>query len=164
MSRWNTWLAELQPELFAEIDPELAREKGVANGDWVTVSTSRAQVEARALVTSRMQPLRVNGRVTHVVGMPYHWGPAGVVVGDVVNDLIGIALDPTVKIDEDKVFTCDLRKGRKNDPILQREFEDLQTNARNGGAVDRVHSEGAEMRQTSSAREQSSVAGAQEVR
>ena len=32
MSRWNTWLSELQPELFAEIDPELAREKGIANG------------------------------------------------------------------------------------------------------------------------------------
>jgi formate dehydrogenase major subunit len=158
MSRWNTWLAELQPELFAEIDPELAREKGVANGDWVTVSTSRAQVEARALVTSRMQPLRVNGRVTHVVGMPYHWGPAGVVVGDVVNDLIGIALDPTVKIDEDKVFTCDLRKGRKNDPILEHEFQDLQAPARNGGAVGRTHSEGAEMR------EQSTAADAQEVR
>ena len=110
------------------------------------------------MVTSRMQPLRVNGRVTHVVGMPYHWGPAGVVVGDVVNDLIGIALDPTVKIDEDKVFTCNLRKGRKNDPVLQREYEDLHASDRNGGAVDRTHSEGAEMR------EQAPQSNMQEVR
>src|SRR5437016_5659010 len=37
MSRWLPWLAELQPELFVEISPELAQEKGIQNLDWVRV-------------------------------------------------------------------------------------------------------------------------------
>jgi formate dehydrogenase major subunit len=145
MSRWNTWLSELQPELFAEIDPELAAEKVIQTGDWVTVSTARARVEARAMVTERVQPLRIEGRTIHVVGMPYHWGPAGVVGGDVVNDLVGVALDPNVRIHEAKAFTCDLRKGRKHDPALQRELRELQVEMPEGGANDRLQSEGAEM-------------------
>jgi formate dehydrogenase major subunit len=145
MSRWNTWLSELQPELFAEIDPALAREKQLETGDWVTISTARGQVEARAMVTERVQPLRINGRTIHVVGLPYHWGPAGVVVGDIANDLIGVAIDPNVRIHEAKAFTCNLRKGRKDNAVLLREYADLRAPAADGGAVDRTHSEGAEM-------------------
>ena len=51
MSRFDSWLCELQPEMFVEISPELAGERGVANGDWVVVSTPRGEIEARALVT-----------------------------------------------------------------------------------------------------------------
>ncbi len=114
MSRWNTWLAELQPELFAEISSQLAAEKGIANRDWVTITTSRTSIEARALVTERLRPLRVDGRLIHTIGLPYHWGPDGVVTGDVANDLIAVVLDPNVKIHEAKAFTCNLRKGRKS--------------------------------------------------
>jgi formate dehydrogenase major subunit len=114
MSRWNSWLAELQPALFCEIDQRLAEEKGVSNGDWVTITTSRSSIEARALVTDRVQPLRIGKRKVHVIGLPYHFGPSGLVTGDVANDLIGVALDPNVKIHEAKAFTCDLRKGRKS--------------------------------------------------
>ena len=46
MSRWLPWLTELQPELFVEISPELAREKGIANLDWVRVTTPRGPVRA----------------------------------------------------------------------------------------------------------------------
>ncbi len=148
MSRWNTWLSELQPELFVEIDPELAREKGIAHLDWVTVWTARAQVEAKALVTSRMLPMRIQGRTVHVVGFPYHFGPSGVVVGDVANDLIGVMLDPNVHIHESKALTCNLRKGRKDQPqeaILEQEYNDMRVPAEEGGAVERTHSEGAEM-------------------
>jgi len=145
MSRWNTWLSELQPELFVEISPALAAEKGIATGDWVTISTARAQVEARAMVTDRMQPLHIDGRTVHVIGLPYHWGPAGVVVGDIANDLVGVALDPNVRIHEAKAFTCNLRRGRKNDAVLQQEFEKLRAPATDGGTIGRVHSEGAEM-------------------
>ena len=115
MSRWNSWLSELQPALFCEIDARLAQEKGVANGDWVTITTSRSSIEARALVTDRVQPLRIGKRQVHVIGLPYHFGPSGLVTGDVANDLIGVALDPNVRIHEAKAFTCDLRKGRKSD-------------------------------------------------
>jgi formate dehydrogenase major subunit len=115
MSRWSSWLSELQPALFCEIDAQLAQEKGVANGDWVTISTSRSSIEARALVTDRVQPLKIGKRRVHVIGLPYHFGPSGLVTGDVANDLIGVALDPNVRIHEAKAFTCDLRKGRRGD-------------------------------------------------
>lgn len=113
MTRTLPWLAELQPELFAEINPELAAEKGIENGDWVTVSTARGEIEARALVTPRMKPLQVYGRTVHQVGMPWHFGWAGLAQGDVVNDLSAIVADPNVGIHEGKVFTCNLRKGRR---------------------------------------------------
>jgi len=56
MSRWNPWLTELQPELFIEMSPELATEKGIANLDWVRVTTPRSNVRAKALVTRRLRP------------------------------------------------------------------------------------------------------------
>lgn len=113
MSRWAGTLAELQPELFAEISPELAEEKGIENGGWLTVSTPRGKIEARALVTARMTPLTVNGKAVHTVGLPWHWGFAGLAQGDVVNDLSAIVADPNVSIHEGKVFTCNIWPGRK---------------------------------------------------
>ena len=114
MSRTLSHLAELQPELFAEISPELAAEAGVANGDVVKISTARGSIEARALVTERMRSLKINGRLVHQVGMPYHWGDRGVVKGDVVNDLLAISEEPNVKIFESKGLTCNLEKGGGN--------------------------------------------------
>lgn len=76
MSRNLSHLAELQPELFSEISPELAAELGVCNGDWVTVSSSRGSLEVRALVTDRISPLRLNGKTIHQVGLPYRGRPA----------------------------------------------------------------------------------------
>jgi formate dehydrogenase major subunit len=111
-------------------------------GDWVTVTTSRAEIEARAMVTERMQPLRIAGRTFHVIGMPYHWGPDGVVTGDVVNDLVGIALDPTSKIHEAKVFTGAKRKGRRADAIPS---GGPHASVAEGGTIGRSESEGAEM-------------------
>ena len=48
MSRWLPSLSELMPELFIEISPELASERGIANLDWVRISTPRAQIRAKA--------------------------------------------------------------------------------------------------------------------
>jgi len=112
MTRTVPWLAELQPELFAEISPELAAETGIENGDWVTVSTARGEIQARALVTPRMKPLQVYGRTIHQIGLPWHWGYQGLAHGAVVNDLSAIVADPNVGIHEGKVFTCNIRKGR----------------------------------------------------
>ncbi len=113
MSRTLPHLAELQPELFAEISPQLAAELGIVNGDWVTVSTPRSMIEARALVTARMTPLRVEGRLVHQVGLPYHWGPRGVVRGDVVNDLVALSEEPNVRIMEAKALLCAVARGRR---------------------------------------------------
>src|SRR5436190_4989299 len=77
MSRFNSWLNALQPEMFVEMSPELAAERGVGNGDWVTVRSARGAIEARAVVTRRMRPLAVEGRLVHQVGLPIHWGFTG---------------------------------------------------------------------------------------
>ncbi len=110
MSRFVPWLAELQPAGFVEISPELAAELGIANGDWVIVSTARGEAEARALVTERLQPLVIEGRVVHQVGMPWHFGYGGLAQGGVANNLSALIEDPNSRIHEAKAFTCHLRK------------------------------------------------------
>jgi formate dehydrogenase major subunit len=106
MTRTLSHLAELQPELFCEISPELAREIGADNGSTVVVRTPRGAIEARALVTSRMRPVTLRGRVLHQVGLPYHFGGRGLVTGDVVNDLVAISEEPNVRIMEAKALVC----------------------------------------------------------
>jgi len=110
MSRWLPWLAELMPELFCEISPELAAEKGIQNTDTVTIKTARGQIKARALVTRRMRPFNINGKTIHEVGVPWHWGWQGVAEGDVTNNLSALVADPNVTIHEGKVFTCNIEK------------------------------------------------------
>ncbi len=113
MSRYLQYLSELQPEMFIEVSPELAAERGLEHMGWCHVITSRAAVEGRVLVTERLSPLRVEGRVVHQVWLPYHWGAGGMVTGDSANDLFGISLDPNVLIQESKAGTCDVRAGRR---------------------------------------------------
>jgi formate dehydrogenase major subunit len=113
MSRWVPYLAELQPEMFCEVSPALAAERGLENAGWATVVTARGAVEARVLVTERMRPLTVDGRVVHQIGMPWHWGPNGYARGDAMNELTSISLDPNVHIQEDKALTADIRPGRR---------------------------------------------------
>ncbi|NYI98713.1 formate dehydrogenase major subunit [Streptomonospora nanhaiensis] len=113
MSRWTPYLAELQPEFFCEVSPELAAERGLTHGGWATVVTARNAIEARVLVTDRMAPLRVRGRTVHTIGMPYHWGPNGYSTGDAFNELSAIALDSNVHIQEVKALTADIRPGRR---------------------------------------------------
>jgi formate dehydrogenase major subunit len=120
MSRNVPWLAELQPEMFAEIDPQLAADRGIEDGGWMTISTARAEIEARASVTDRIRPLRVDGRLIHQVAMPWHWGYSGPNKGDTTNDLGGFMADPNVSIQESKAFSCDVRAGRRERQSTER--------------------------------------------
>jgi formate dehydrogenase major subunit len=115
MSRFDSWLNELQPEMFVELSPELAAERGVEHGGWLLVTTRRGAIEARAMVTSRVRPLEVDGRTVHQIGVPFHWGFAGETVGAIGNDLTSIVFEPNVSIHEAKAFTCDVRAGRLAD-------------------------------------------------
>jgi formate dehydrogenase major subunit len=110
MSRWIPWLTELQPELFVELSPELAAEKKIANLDWVTISSPRGAIRAKALVTRRLRPFTIDGKVVHQVGMPWHWGYEGLSRGDVVNELTALVGDPNVSIHEGKTFVCNVAK------------------------------------------------------
>nr|MBA2559962.1 molybdopterin-dependent oxidoreductase [Propionibacteriales bacterium] len=113
MSRYLQYLSELQPEMFVEVSPELAAERGLEHMGWCHVITARAAVEGKVMVTHRLSPLRIEGKVVHQVWLPYHWGSGGMVSGDSANDLFGISLDPNVLIQESKVGTCDVQPGRR---------------------------------------------------
>jgi formate dehydrogenase major subunit len=113
MSRNLPWLAELQPEMFAELDPVLAADRGIEDGGWMIIETERAEIEARARVTERMRPLKIDGRQIHQIALPWHWGFAGGAPGDSTNDLGVLGADPNVSIQESKAFTCNVRAGRR---------------------------------------------------
>jgi formate dehydrogenase major subunit len=115
MSRFNSWLNELQPEMFVELSPELAAERGIVHGGWLTVQSARGRIEARAMVTRRLRPLLVEGRVIHQIGLPFHWAFAGEVVGGNANDLTSLVADPNVSMHESKAFACQVRAGRLSD-------------------------------------------------
>ena len=119
MSRFLPLLAELQPEGFAEIDPVLAEQLRVANGEWVVISTLRGAIEARALVTDRLQPLEIDRRRLHQVGIPWHYGYSGIARGGIANDLSALVEDPNSFIHEAKAFTCAIRAGRLASSALE---------------------------------------------
>jgi formate dehydrogenase major subunit len=108
--------AELQPEMFAEIPTELGRELGIRSGDWVVIATPRGEVEARAMVTDRLRPFRVPAgggtRVVHQIGLPWHYGWAGLATRDVANVLTAVVGDPNTGMHENKALACNLRRGR----------------------------------------------------
>ncbi len=139
MSRWQPYLAELQPEFFCEVSPELAAERRLEHGGWATIVSPRGVVEARVLVTERMAPLTVDGRKLHQVGLPYHWGPNGYSRGDAANELLHLALDPNTHIQEAKAVSVDIRPGRRpRGPAagaLVREYQ------RRAGVTDRTGTE-----------------------
>jgi formate dehydrogenase major subunit len=114
MSRWLPWLDELQPEMFAEISPQLAAERGIEDGGWMTIVSPRAEIVARARVTERMRPLTIDRAIVHQVALPWHWGFGGPDGGDAANDLITLSGDPNVSIHESKAFVCDVRAGRSS--------------------------------------------------
>lgn len=122
MSRFVDTLAELQPEMFIEVSPQLAAERNLTHGDWCHVITGRSAVEGRVMVTERLRPLRVDGRTVHQVWLPYHWGTNGKVTGDSANDLFGVTLDPNVLIQETKAGTCDVLPGRRPHGAALREL------------------------------------------
>ena len=130
MTRTVPYLAELQPEMFCEVSPELARETGLEHGGWATIYTARAAIEARVLVTDRIPPVEIQGRTTHQVGLPYHWGSRGLTTGDAANDLSHMALDPNVHIQEVKAFTVGIRPGRRpRGPEVRRFVERMRKEA-----------------------------------
>ncbi len=130
MSRWLPYLSELQPEMFCEVSPEMAREAGLEHGGWATITTARSAIEARVLVTDRMTPLKVADRVVHQVGLPYHWGSNGLVTGDAANELLSVQMDPNVHIQDSKAGTCDVQPGRRpRGPALLEYVEEYRRRA-----------------------------------
>ncbi len=125
MTRWQPWLAELEPAMFVEMGRELAEIKKIRNGDKVIVRSVRGAVEAVALVTVRLRPLAVDGRLVHQVGIPYHYGwattadreygpgdrkPEVLTFGDSANLVTPNIGDGNTMIPETKAFMVDVIK------------------------------------------------------
>jgi len=115
-TRSNKWLAELQQEMFAEINPADAAERGIADGSFVWVTGVNAKAKVRALVTSRVPK--------GVLWMPYHFGgwfdgkelrsnyPAGtdpIVLGESANTITSYGYDPATGMQEPKTTLCQVR-------------------------------------------------------
>ena len=105
--------AELQPEAFVEISPELAKELNIEHLGWTTLSTLRGEIEVKAMVTERVRPFTIAGKTVHQIGMPWVFGWEGYAKGDIANVLLAITGDPNVSIHTTKAITCSIRPGRR---------------------------------------------------
>ncbi|KJV32458.1 formate dehydrogenase [Luteibacter yeojuensis] len=103
--------AILQPEEFIEIGEALAKEKGIDQGGWVKVSSKRGEVVCKAYVTKRIKPLMVDGKATHVIGCPIHWGFTGQArKGYGANTLTPSVGDANTQTPEFKAFLVNVEK------------------------------------------------------
>lgn len=106
-------LLETEPQLYIEMSPELAEEKGIKNGDGVIVDSIRGRAEAIAMVTVRIRPFTVMGKTVHLVGMPFAYGWTTPKCGDSTNRLTVGAYDPNTTIPESKACLVNVRKADK---------------------------------------------------
>ncbi|HDD35713.1 MAG TPA: formate dehydrogenase-N subunit alpha, partial [Candidatus Desulfofervidus auxilii] len=111
LTRRQPWLIETQPQLFVEMSEELARLKGIKNGDKVLVESPRGNVIAVAMVTKRIKPFKIAGKIVHQVGLPWCYGwiwPKN--SGDSANLLTPSIGDPNTLVPETKAFMVNVRK------------------------------------------------------
>ncbi len=110
MTRDLPWLVELIPGMYADIGEDLAAEKGIRGGDKVVVRSARGEITASAVVTKRMRPMVIGGKVIHHVGVVWHFGYSGMAKGDSGNILTPHVGDANTTIPEYKTFLCDIRR------------------------------------------------------
>ena len=112
MTRNLPWLVETHPAMFVEMSPELGQEIGVKSGDDVLVKTARKTegIKVKALITDRIKPMNINGKLVHEVAMPWHWGFKGLSTGPSANEITIDAVDVSANIPEYKVCQCKVEK------------------------------------------------------
>jgi len=105
-------LNQLSPGFFVEIPEALARDKGIANGSQVKVVSASGEIQGVAMVTKRLQPMKVDGRLTWQIGFPIHWGFAADPghAGPLANMLTPSTMDPNTWTPEYKAFLVRLEK------------------------------------------------------
>ena len=108
---------EMHPQVFVEMSEELAKQKGIKNGERVMVESIRADLECTAIVTKRFKPFKIHGKTVHQVGVPWHYGwrwpdssKDASVKEDSANLLTPSAGDPNTRIPETKAFLVNVRK------------------------------------------------------
>ncbi|NUW67492.1 formate dehydrogenase subunit alpha [Vibrio coralliilyticus] len=117
-TRSNPWLAELQQEMFVEVNPKDANDLGFRDGDMVWVEgAEKGRIHVKAMVTRRVKP--------GMAFIPFHFGgkfqgedlrdkyPEGTdpyVIGDSANIATTYGYDPVTQMQETKVTLCNIRK------------------------------------------------------
>jgi formate dehydrogenase major subunit len=117
-TRSNPWLAELQQEMFVEINPKDANDRGVRNNEYVWVETpEKARLKVKTQVTERVGP--------GTVFLPFHFagwmegqdllqyypeGAAPYVRGEAVNTAMTYGYDIVTMMQETKVTLCQVNK------------------------------------------------------
>jgi formate dehydrogenase major subunit len=113
MTRHQPWQLEMQPQVFVEMSEELAKEKGIRNGDKAIVTSARGELWAVAMVTNRFKPFKVANSTVHQVGLPWHFGwqfPEDGSGGESSNLLTPTVGDANTMIPETKAFMVNVRK------------------------------------------------------
>lgn len=117
-TRSNRYLAELQQEMFIELNPAAANDRGIRNGDNVWVTTpSGARLRVRAMVTDRVD--------RETAFMPYHFagrwqgedllkhypaGAAPIVRGEAANTATTYGYDSVTMMQETKTSVCQIER------------------------------------------------------
>lgn len=117
-TRSNPWLAELQQEMFVEVNPKDANDLGFKDGDMVWVEgAEKGRIHVKAMVTRRVKP--------GLAFIPFHFGgkfqgedlrdkyPEGCdpyVIGEAANIATTYGYDPVTQMQETKVTLCNIRK------------------------------------------------------
>jgi len=99
------------------VGSKLGEKLGIKTGDWTRVTSARGEVVVKAVVTRRMQSLRITGQDVTIVWMPYNWGFKGLSRGASVNVLTIDAADPGAGTQETKA--CLVQVERASDAAIQ---------------------------------------------
>lgn len=109
-------LVEAAPEAFIELDPVLAKEKGIKNGEVIEISSIRGKLNIKAFVTPRLQPYDINGKTVHVLGLIWNFGFVGedpmskLGINQNSNMLTAAVGDPNSRISEYKSFKVNVKR------------------------------------------------------
>ncbi len=117
-TRSNPWLAELQQDMFVEINPRAANDRGIRDGEMVWVKTpTGAKINVKAMVTERVDkdtvflPFHYSGRWQGVDLKPYYpEGAAPVIRGEAVNTATTYGYDSVTMMQETKTTLCQIEK------------------------------------------------------
>jgi formate dehydrogenase major subunit len=112
----NPMNVELVPEPFVEVPAELADRMGIRGGEKVKVTSARAHYIAKAMVTRRIRPMKIDGKETFQIGIPIHWGFRGIAEDEgktaktLANQLTPTVIDPNAFTPEFKGFLVKIEK------------------------------------------------------
>jgi formate dehydrogenase major subunit len=112
----NPMNVQLVPEPFVEVPAELADRMGIRGGEKVRVTSARSHYIAKAMVTRRIRPMRVDGKEMFQIGIPIHWGFRGIAEDEgktaktLTNQLTPTVIDPNAFTPEFKGFLVKIEK------------------------------------------------------